>query len=118
MPHLARRLVLVGLRGERFEPIARLNGISNHRIGEDFVTGGLRDCGSGPELLLPSADWRRILRVTYEGGRLVAQDHGAFTDARALEARSACPRRAPAQSPRRPYRRRPALRPFTMTSAG
>mgnify|MGYP002621735010 FL=1 len=69
MPHLARRLVLVGLQGERFVPLARLDGLSNHRIGEDFITGGLRECGARPELLLPSADWRRILRVTYEDGR-------------------------------------------------
>lgn len=92
MPHLARRLVLVGLQGERFVPLARTGGISNHRIGEDFITGGLRECGARPELLLPSADWRRILRVTYEDGRLVARDHDAFTWARALSAALSCAR--------------------------
>jgi len=90
MPHLAQRLVLVGLQGERFVPLARTGGISNHRIGEDFITGGLRECDTGPELLIPSADWRRVLRVTYDRGRLVAQDHGAFSGARTLEASLAC----------------------------
>ena len=36
MPHLARRLVLVRLDGARFLPVAQLDGISNHRIGEAF----------------------------------------------------------------------------------
>lgn len=91
MPHLARRLVLVGLRGDRFEVLARVDGVSNHRIGEDFVTGGLRDCGATPELMLPDADWRRVLRVTYAGGRFIVQDHGAFSGATALKAMLACP---------------------------
>ena len=36
MPHLAHRLVLVRLDGARFLPVAQLDGISNHRIGEAF----------------------------------------------------------------------------------
>lgn len=91
MPHLARRLVLVGLRGARFEPLAQLDGVSNHRIGEAFITGGLRDCGAGPELLLPAADWRRVLRITFDGSRLVARDHGAFTGTGALATMLTCP---------------------------
>ncbi|SDW43603.1 hypothetical protein SAMN04488238_10266 [Roseicitreum antarcticum] len=90
MPHLARRLVLVGLRGDRFEPLARIGGVSNHRIGEGFITGGLRNCGTGPELLLPSADWSQIARVTFDNNRLVAADLGPFTSALALEAMMGC----------------------------
>lgn len=90
MPHLARRLVLVRLEGERFIPVAQLDGISNHRIGEDFITGGVRDCGGAPELLLPSADWNRIARVALNNGRLVAADQGPFSSAQALQAMLAC----------------------------
>lgn len=91
MPHLARRLVLVALSGDRFEPLARLGGISNHRIGEDFITGGLRNCGAEPELLLPSGDWQRIARVRFVDGRLQATDAGRFSGAAALEAMLSCP---------------------------
>lgn len=90
MPHLSRRLVMVRLDGERFEPVARLEGISNHRIGENVITGGLRECGAHPEVLLPSADWQRVLRVTFQSGQLTVADHGPFAGARALDAMLAC----------------------------
>ena len=90
MPHLARRLVLVGLVGERFVPLARLDGVSNHRIGEDFITGGLRDCGLGPEVLVPASDWRRVLRITLQDGQLNAVDAGPFANASALDAQLRC----------------------------
>lgn len=41
----------------------RLPGLTNHRIGEDVISGGLRDCGQGPELVLASSDWTRLMRV-------------------------------------------------------
>lgn len=90
MPHLARRLVLVRLEGNRFLPVARLDGFSNHRIGENFITGGVRDCGAGPEILIPSADWRNVIRATYENGRLNAVNLGPFTSAQALETLLSC----------------------------
>ena len=90
MPHLANRLVLVRLDGDRFSPVAQMDGVSNHRIGEDFVTGGVRDCGAGPVILIPSADWRQVIRATYEEGRLTATARGPFTTVRALEAGLAC----------------------------
>lgn len=90
MPHLANRLVLVRLDGDRFSPVAQMDGVSNHRIGEDFVTGGIRDCGAGPVILVPSADWRLVIRATYEDGRLTATALGLFTTVRALEAGLDC----------------------------
>ncbi len=41
----------------------RLPGLTNHRIGEAFISGGLRDCGAGAELVLASADWSRVMLV-------------------------------------------------------
>lgn len=91
MPHLARRLVLVGLRGDRFVPLATRAGLSNHRIGEAFITGGLRACGAGPELLLPTGDWRRIARVRVTDGQFQVDDHGPFAGRAALDTQLACP---------------------------
>lgn len=90
MPHLARRLVLVGLDGDRFVTIARLEGISNHRIGENFITGGVRDCGAGPDLLLPVADRSSIARITFANRRLKVEELWPWAGAEALDARLAC----------------------------
>ena len=51
-PHLLGELVFVRLEGDRLVETARLPGLTNHRIGDDFISGGVRDCGQGPELIL------------------------------------------------------------------
>ena len=72
-PHLAKTL-----RIWRYDPTARtLNevaqapGVSNHRIGWAHIPGGLRNCGTGPEMILADADWQSILalRLT-KGGQI------------------------------------------------
>ena len=90
MPHLVRRLVLVHLKGDRLIEVAQLDGISNHRIGEAFITGGVRDCGAGPEMLLPTSDWQKIARIRFTSGRLTAVNHGPFINTAALEAQLLC----------------------------
>jgi hypothetical protein len=62
-PHLLKDLVFVRLEGDQLIETLRLPGLTNHRIGEDFISGGVRDCGQGPELILASADWSRIIQV-------------------------------------------------------
>ena len=62
-PHLLADLVFVALKGDRLVELARLPGLTNHRIGEDFISGGVRDCGAGPELVLASKDWSCLIRV-------------------------------------------------------
>lgn len=62
-PHLLGDLVLVRLEGDRLVETLRLPGFSNHRIGDSVISGGVRDCGQGPELVLASMDWSRVMRV-------------------------------------------------------
>jgi hypothetical protein len=62
-PHLLAELVFVRLEGGRLVETQRLPGLSNHRIGDDFISGGVRDCGQGAELILASKDWTRMVRV-------------------------------------------------------
>jgi hypothetical protein len=62
-PHLLGDLVFVRLEGERLVETQRLPGLSNHRIGDDFISGGVRECGQGAELILASMDWSRVMRV-------------------------------------------------------
>ena len=69
-PHLAKRLRLWRLENGTLTEIAALGGVTNHRIGDAQISGGLRDCGTGPELILLSADWSRIVAVTLPGPAL------------------------------------------------
>lgn len=62
-PHLLAELVFVRLDGDRLVETMRLAGLTNHRIGDAFISGGVRDCGAGLELVLASKDWSQVMRV-------------------------------------------------------
>ncbi|TCM88116.1 FG-GAP repeat domain-containing protein [Rhodovulum steppense] len=60
-PHLARILRIWRFEARRLTEIASIPGLTNHRIGDRSISGGLRDCGQSPELVLASPDWSRIV---------------------------------------------------------
>ncbi|WP_410468840.1 FG-GAP repeat domain-containing protein [Aestuariicoccus sp. MJ-SS9] len=79
-PHLAKVLRVLRVVPDdpiRLEPVAELAGLSNHRIGWDYILGGLRDCGAGAELVLADGGWSRILAVRLDAGTLQAREIGA-----------------------------------------
>lgn len=89
-PHLARVLRLVAWRGDRLVTLAELPGVTNHRIGEEHLTGGVCTCGSTPDVIAVDADWQRVLAVRLDRGALVARGIGGFTGADAVAAALAC----------------------------
>ena len=90
-PHLARELVVVRLEGAELIELARLAGLTNHRIGDRVIRGGVRDCGAGPDLRLAEPTWTRVMRVVFRDGRLTAQPLGAIAGPKGLDAALACP---------------------------
>lgn len=78
-PHLARELVIVQFRGDRLTEIARINGLTNHRIGDKTITGGIRNCGQGNEAILANADWSKVMAVRLEGRNLHARPLGKYS---------------------------------------
>lgn len=74
-PHLGRILHLGRIEGNRIVVRASLPGVTAHRIGDAFITGGVRPCDGAVVALSP--DWARVLRITVgAGARLVARDAG------------------------------------------
>ncbi|NOD45857.1 VCBS repeat-containing protein [Ruegeria sp. HKCCD5849] len=65
-PHLAKTLRIWRYKDNALTQIASIPGLTNHKIGEDFISGGLRTCGERPELIVASADWSRIMSVSYD----------------------------------------------------
>jgi hypothetical protein len=80
-PHLARTLRVLRWDGAGLSEVAAVSGVTNHRIGEPFISGGPRDCGAGPEIVLASADWTRMLAVRFDGRSLRARDIGPWSRA-------------------------------------
>ena len=91
-PHLARtlrvwRLTFDGGQDAQLTEIAARTGLTNHRIGEDFITGGLRECGTGPEMLTANADWSRVVATVLTAtGDLVSRDIAPFSPAAMADA--------------------------------
>lgn len=78
-PHLAKRLRIWRYEDGALTHVADAAGLTNHRIGEDFISGGLRDCGNGPEIITANANWSRIIASTLRDGQITRQDLGGFT---------------------------------------
>ncbi len=89
-PHLARTLRVWRLASGKLTPVAALDGVTNHQIGWDFIAGGRRDCGAGPEMVLASGDWRRVVAVRLTAGTLEKTTLGPFTGVDDIAAALAC----------------------------
>ena len=89
-PHIGGALRIWTMRDGKLVQIASKSGFSNHRIGEDFITGGVRDCGQGPELVLPNFNWSRLMvaRMTEDG--IATREVGSQTGKAAVDAALAC----------------------------
>ena len=93
-PHLAKTLRIwryeASGRTVRLREVATQPGLTNHRIGEAFITGGVRDCGAGPEIITANANWTRIMASRLIGNRIETRDIGAFSGAASVDAAMAC----------------------------
>lgn len=89
-PHLAKLLRVWRFKEGQLELVAERDGLTNHRIGQDFISGGLRDCGQGPELITASADWSRVMATTLSNGKLTPRDIGPHKGQSSFNAALAC----------------------------
>lgn len=77
-PHLAKTLRVWSYRNGELQQVASKAGYSNHRIGEDFISGGLKTCDQKVSMVTADASWRRIMETTLEENQLISKDLGAF----------------------------------------
>ena len=89
-PHLAKTIRLWRYRRGTLQPLASLPGFSNHRIGEDFISGGVRNCDGTDEMIVATADWSRLVAVRFDGSGFGVTNLGRSTGARNWRAALAC----------------------------
>lgn len=90
-PHLARTLVIWRYaQGGELIAVASKPGLTNHRIGDDFITGGIADCGRGPEIITVDAQWETVLGTRLSGGRLTTEPKGAYTGQKNIQKLTGC----------------------------
>ncbi len=66
-PHLAKELVIMRFSPGKLEPVARFQAVTNHRIGERDIAGGIRNCAGAPEIIVADAAWREVLAIRFDG---------------------------------------------------
>ncbi|MBT8459599.1 MAG: VCBS repeat-containing protein [Boseongicola sp.] len=66
-PHLAKTVRVLRLIDGELRFVASFPGVTNHRIGERDIAGGIRDCGYGPEMIVASVNWERVLALGFKG---------------------------------------------------
>ncbi len=79
-PHLGKVLKIYNFYSQELVLAASVPGLSNHRIGEDFISGGVRNCGQGDEIITADASWQRIMATTVEGGMVSSRAVGAVAE--------------------------------------
>lgn len=88
-PHLAKELVILQYRNQKLTEIARIKGLTNHRIGDTSIAGGIRNCGQIGEAILANADWSELMAVRMDGQVLTARSLGTYSVA-AMKRALAC----------------------------
>ncbi|PTX56414.1 VCBS repeat protein [Litoreibacter ponti] len=89
-PHLAKTLRVWRFRDGALREVASLPGLTNHRIGERDIGGGLRVCGDKIEMITASANWSRVIATSFENGSLSTRDVGPHTGRASLNAAMEC----------------------------
>ncbi|WP_420013623.1 FG-GAP repeat domain-containing protein [Tateyamaria sp.] len=89
-PHLAKTLRLWRYDDQKLTPVADLPGLTNHRIGERDIAGGIRLCDGAPEMILASANWSELRGVRWDGRRFTTERLGSNTSRAAFANAMAC----------------------------
>ncbi|KPQ17837.1 MAG: Repeat domain in Vibrio, Colwellia, Bradyrhizobium and Shewanella [Rhodobacteraceae bacterium HLUCCO18] len=95
-PHLAKilrvwRITFPTPDTATLTEIATAPGLTNHRLRDPEIPGGIRHCADGPEMITADADWTRVIatRLTSDG-TFISRDIGPWRPG-ALNAALACP---------------------------
>ncbi len=89
-PHLAKTLRVWRFEAGKLSQIASMPDLTNHRIGERDIAGGLRTCPSNPEMIVASGNWRDLMAVTFDGKTLAKRSIGPHRDRNSFAAALAC----------------------------
>ena len=66
-PHLAKTLRIYEFRPGELRLEASFQGVTNHRIGERDIAGGIRFCAGVPEVVVADAAWTEVVAIQWNG---------------------------------------------------
>lgn len=75
-PHLAKVLRIWRYDGGTLHHVTDQPGLTNHRIGEETILGGLRTCDGAPEIITANADWSQVIATRLIDGSAQSRSLG------------------------------------------
>lgn len=79
-PHLGKVLRFWTMRKGDLIEIAAARGLTNHRIGDSYISGGVRNCAGSTDVVTANGDWSRIYATRIVNGLLNFDDLGAYDE--------------------------------------
>lgn len=89
-PHLAKTLRIFRFEAGALVLVGEFVGVTNHRIGERDIAGGIRMCAGVPEMIVADAAWRRVLAIRFDGTAFSQTDLGPHEGRSSFSAAMAC----------------------------
>ena len=87
-PHLAKTLRIWRYDNAALTEVSHVSGVTNHRIGEEDIAGGIRHCAEMPEMIVANANWSLLLALRFDGSSVsttqLGQDTSRAAFARAM----------------------------------
>ena len=77
-PHLAKILRVWSFRNGKLREIAQQKNLTNHKIGQDFISGGVRTCKGVAQMITVDGNWSRVMVTTIEGRKIISRPIGPF----------------------------------------
>ncbi|MDQ7079371.1 MAG: VCBS repeat-containing protein [Paracoccaceae bacterium] len=89
-PHLRKILKVWRFTNGKLTQLASQSGLTNHQIGWDFIVGGIRDCGDGPEIITADANWKSVMATRLKRRQLTARRLGPVKSTASFRRALAC----------------------------
>ena len=89
-PHLAKLLKIWRYKDGKLKLVAEAGNLTNHQFGDDYISGGIRDCGNGPEMVTANANWSEIMISRFDGTKITAQKAGTYTGLKSINRAMRC----------------------------
>jgi len=90
-PHLAQVLRVFSYHPENgLQQTASAAGFTNHKVGEDFISSGVRHCDGQSQLITADPGWRNILATQLEENQLVTEVVGEFAGLESIQKALEC----------------------------
>lgn len=89
-PHLTKILKIVTYDNGELRQIMEISGLTNHRIGEDFISGGVRTCAGAVEMITADANWQNIVATQIVDQKPEFAMLGPFTGPKSFADAMAC----------------------------